>query len=133
MSTWIFQSRPDQFDFSSEVAEGETVPWWATRYRADMKPGDKVVFWVAGPEDKRGVYGLGRIENEPTSSQGDDVPRVNVKVERKLEKPVTVRHFRNNAILKDMQIMKIPIGTNFRLDKDEEAELAHMPGIGIAG
>ncbi|WP_395646854.1 EVE domain-containing protein [Terricaulis sp.] len=125
MSSWIFQARPDRYRLDTDLKVGKTDDWLATRYRADMAPGDKVFFWQAGEKDKRGVYGVGKIEAAPT--QDDDGEYVvPVKVLKVLPTPVTSVDIGDQPLLKDLQILQIPIGTNFKMTDEESKTLDQL-------
>jgi EVE domain len=122
MTAWIFQSKPDQTDLRYELTVGAVDPWMATRYRSEMRDGDVVYFWLAGGPDIRGVYGRGRIVGEPFRER-DGTPLIKVKVEQRYRKPLGVTEIRKNKKLQELDILRIPIGTNFRLTNEQSAAL----------
>lgn len=124
MSSWIFQARVDRHQLDTDLKEGEVQDWLATRYRADMRPGDKVYFWQAGEKDIRGVYGVGTIVAEPKLD--DDEFIVPVRVTKVLSAPVKSVEIGKSPQLKDLQILQIPIGTNFRVTDEESDTLDQL-------
>jgi len=117
---WIYQARPDQYDIREHLRVGEEVPWRATRFAKDMRDGDGVFFWLAGTPDIRGVYARGHVTG-PVYKDEQGAPRIPVKVDAILDDHVTVKTISESPTLKNLDILRIPIGTNFKL-KDTEAE-----------
>jgi hypothetical protein len=122
MTTWIFQSKPSQTDLRKDLKVGAVDVWMATRYRSEMRDGDVVYFWLAGGADIRGVYGRGRIVGEPFRDD-DGTPGIKVKVEKRYREPLGVSEIRKDKKLQELDILRIPIGTNFRLTKEQSAAL----------
>jgi predicted RNA-binding protein with PUA-like domain len=124
MNAWIFQSKPSQTDLRTELRVGAVDQWMATRYRSEMRDGDVVYFWLAGNANIRGVYGRGRIVGEPFRDR-DGTPVINVKVEKRFAEPLGVSKIREDEKLQELDILRVPIGTNFRLSQEESAALEH--------
>ena len=124
MTAWIFQAKPSQYDLRKKLKAGDVVPWHATRYRSEMRDGDVVYFWLAGDFEIRGVYGRGRIVGEPFRAE-DGTPRIKVKVEKRYDLPLGVSQIRDDEKLQDLDILRIPIGTNFRLTPEQSVALEH--------
>ena len=61
--TWLIQCNPTKFDlFDAVDHEGLPTNWSVSRYLDRIQPGDRVVFWVSGPQS--GVYAIGEITSE---------------------------------------------------------------------
>jgi predicted RNA-binding protein with PUA-like domain len=120
MKSWIFQARPDQYDIRERLHVGDEVPWYATRFAREMEKGDRVFFWLAGSSDIRGIYARGHVSGA-TYDDENGTPRIPVQVDEILPHPVSVAEIRRSPALKDLGILRVPIGTNFKL-QDEEAE-----------
>jgi len=129
--SFIFQSRPDKFDLRTELRPQVVDRWPAARYRTVMRPGDIVYFWLAGPEDIRGIYGWGTIRKFPYRSQGRDTYDVDVYVEQVLAKPLFAVSLRRMPGLSDLLILRAPQATNFLLSHEEALQIAAE--IGKAG
>jgi hypothetical protein len=123
---WIFQSRPDRFDLRTELIAGQDEEWIATRYRELMRPGDIVLYWLSGNPDHKGVYGWGRINSTPVSSE--DGYSVSVHTEEKFAKHIPVEKISSISELADLLILRMPIGTNFVLQQVEAKALAMLSG-----
>lgn len=129
MTAWIFQSKPQQYDLREELEVGSVEPWMATRYRSEMREGDTVYFWLAGSPDIRGIYGRGKIVGEPYR-HSDGGPVVDVKVDKTFHPPLTVSKIKSDIKLRKLDILRVPIGTNFRLDQEQiEALEKHLSGL----
>lgn len=122
MTAWVFQSKTSQTDLRSELEVGAVDEWMATRYRSEMHDGDVVYFWLAGDPTIRGIYGRGRIVGEPFRD-GEGAPVIKVKVEERYAEPLGVSEIRSEEKLQDLDILRIPIGTNFRLTADQAIAL----------
>jgi len=115
MNAWIFQSVPAQFDLRFGLRENVTDTWKVSRYRSQMRPGDKVFFWMGGPPDIRGVYGWGEILSLPSLDPSDDKFEVSVVYKRRLKEPLLVSKIQEEQRLRQMLILRAPFGTNFPL------------------
>jgi hypothetical protein len=130
MNYFIFQGVDKSYPgFLNDLQPGNTVRWTATRYRSRMSVGDLVFLWRGGDTAIRGVYGWGRITgatHEIASSGGEN--RVPVKYERRLDQHISISAIRSDARLGNMQILNLPVGTNFQINLSEaQALVSHMP------
>jgi hypothetical protein len=117
MSYWIFQATTDDTDFSAELREGRKYLWRVTRYLHQMAPEDTVFFWQAGSPKVRGIYAWGTLESQAYRRGSDDKCSVEVRIVRKLGKPLTVDLLGIIPELEDLSILKNAQGTNFKLTK----------------
>src|SRR5438105_1699253 len=108
MNAWIFQSVPAQFDLRFGLRENVTDTWKVSRYRSQMKPGDRVFFWMGGPPDIRGVYGWGEILSLPSLDASDDKFEVSVVYKRRLKEPLLVSKIQEEQRLRQMLILRAP-------------------------
>jgi predicted RNA-binding protein with PUA-like domain len=123
MRHWIFQSRPDRYDLRREgvLRPGETDSWVASRYRELMQPGDVVYFWLSGDPKHKGIYGRGHLTSAPYKRS--DGYLVDVMYDEKFESPINVADIVDNPELESLQIVRIPIGTNFLVDEGQARAL----------
>ena len=128
MNFWIFQAKPERYDLRdpNRFAPDKEEKWLATRYRTRMKPGDLVYLWLAGPREIRGVYGWGRLTTTPFPMNSEY--RVGVKYEGVLLKSEFVSFDKIMSIpdLHDLTIVRLAIGTNFRINQREAALIAGL-------
>ena len=121
MNYWIFQATPQRYDLRVKFVEGQTVTWYATRYRSPMEPGDIVFFWLAGPSNIKGIYGWGRLTGSPYPKPEWESYGVDVKYEKRLESPIPYQIIDTDPSFKQLMIKRAPQATNF-LVSDEEAK-----------
>ncbi len=119
MNYWIFQAVPKRYDLRKEMEEGNVVTWYATRYRSRMTSGDLVFFWLAGPEEIRGIYGWGRLVSRPHREPEWESYAVDVRFEKVLKPHLTVKEIREHPVLENLVILRAPQGTNFLLSDEE--------------
>lgn len=126
MSVFIFQSVPDRFDLESEVVEDKKDTWYATRYRKRMKVGDIVFFWMAGADDRKGIYGWGVIDSEPYIRDDWQSYGVDVIYKKKFGKKLSKRILHSDNILRNMLLFRAPQATNFLLTDEESRALIDL-------
>lgn len=141
MSAWIFQGNPNVFDMDSYFhSKPGRITWLVTRYRNEIKQGDKVYFWrsagKAGADS--GVIASGEVVSDVRELQSESEavrhwsdktqsakvsPRVWVVLTKIANSKEVLKRdwFKDDAILKNMLIMRQASGTNFRLT-DIEAD-----------
>lgn len=123
MNTWIFQAQQERYDLSTQLEEGLRLTWYATRYRSLMTKGDRVYLWQAGDPQIRGIYGEAHLAGEPYRQAEWEAEGVDLVVDRRIEPPVLARELERDRHLRDMLIMRAPIGTNFLLRTSEARAL----------
>lgn len=130
-TVWLFQANPDLYDLAAElkaISIGDEDDWVVTRYRQDMHPRDKVLLWQGGRA--AGIYAVGEITGPPFERLPADfwpdsdrrsatewaIPfRYTNILGEPLEKGVLQQH----AVLRTLQVLRSPQGTNFRVTLDE--------------
>jgi len=126
MNYFIFQSVPQQFDLRDKLIPGEKDTWYATRYRAEMQPGDIVFFWMGGDERARGLYGWGRLESKAYAKPSWDSHGVDVQYEAKFATPILEDVVRKVPELDDMLLFRARQATNFLLSEKQARRLAKL-------
>lgn len=123
MNYWIFQCKKEKYDISSsEVLFSGMTGWWkANQYRSDMSVGDVVFFWLAGDAHYRGIYGRGEITSKPYQWQSESKKGYSVDVicSRRLDQPILATDVKSVRDLASIQILNMPMGSNFLLSKSE--------------
>ena len=114
MRYWIFQGHPDRYDVAVHFQPGENEVWLASRYRDEMNPRDVILFWRAGIEDKRGLYGWGFITAGARFHEnwGWGMP---VAYKKRFPHHISAEVIRNTPELKDHLLFRMAVGTNFTL------------------
>jgi hypothetical protein len=126
MKAFIFQSLQDRFDLRSKLLTGERKTWRATRYQSIMDIGDLIFFWMGGEPEIRGIYGWGSLTSKAYSRGEWDTHGVDAVCEHRLDPPLLARELVNDAQLRNMLILRVPIGTNFLLELKEATRLASI-------
>ncbi|MFC7673279.1 McrB family protein [Mycolicibacterium sp. GCM10028919] len=129
---WIFQSNPEFYDLRDylarpDVGPGSTDSWVLRQHMNDVADGDTVLLWVSGPE--AGIYATGTIVGESFTRpreewEGADAPAesraIGYRLDRSLhDHPVLRGQLLGDPILKDLQIIKQPNGTNYKVTKPQ--------------
>lgn len=129
---WIFQSNPEMYDLREflgrpEVGPGTADSWILRQHADDVHDGDTVLLWVSGPD--AGIYATGSIVGEsflrPREDwEPDDAPdesrAIGYRLDRSLlDHPVKREDLLSNPVLKDLQIIKQPNGTNYKVTSQQ--------------
>lgn len=59
MPVWMFQANPKRYDLLSAARSGFDDHWSMNQHRGEVAVGDKVYFFISGPE--AGIYLVGRV------------------------------------------------------------------------
>lgn len=137
---WLFQANPKFFDVRgllAQVQPGDTEEWTVTQYAKDLRVGDPVVIWASGPDG--GVLAVTEIAgpvvarpDAPVWKQGtpDDDGQgslaVPLRFTRILSEAVRRTVIAQHPVLKEMQVMRTPNGTNFKVTQEEWAALQEL-------
>lgn len=126
MNHWIFQSKPERYDLRDpgNMVPGTNDTWIASRYRTEMRPGDLVFFWMSGSADERGIYGWGRLSGRPRPDGDGHI--VDIRYERRLTHHLPAQHIAAERGLADLLILRIAIGTNFLINRQEAQHIARL-------
>lgn len=141
---WVFQANPQRFDIHAFLKKTkEEFPWLVEQYKKEISLGDIVFLWAAiggGERMRAGVVALaevtGAVRNDFRAPGVDcfwhDQTGVVTPVDwapLKMKGIAASRHnlsydaIKNDPVLHDMEIMKFPRGTNFRVSKMEADRL----------
>jgi hypothetical protein len=137
-NTWLFQANPRFYDITTrlKIAEiGQEDQWTVSRYRDDMRPGDRLVIWQAGHE--AGVYALGELSGQPfqrgrsdwrrSDSDGSETEwAVRFRYTQILSKPLLKSDLLHNPALANLAVIRSPQGTNFQVTPEEYAALQSL-------
>jgi MoxR-like ATPase/predicted RNA-binding protein with PUA-like domain len=132
---WVFQSNPKIYDLSAALRALSELSWNTTQHAAEMQVGDEVFLWQSGSE--AGVQALATIVEPPKLRSMSTEERVFalesnrfdqnelravVRVRTVLQSPLLRRELMGIPGLSEMEILRQPQGTNFRVT-DKEAEI----------
>ena len=143
---WLFQANPAYYNLQQHVAEagvGAEDEWLVTRYRDEMRAGDIILLWQAGTD--AGIHAIGEVVHEPYKCDGrefsftesrawraarGDGPAgewaVRYRYTRILEQPILKAAFIADPVLREMQVLRAPQGTNFRVTHGQWVTLQHL-------
>jgi len=132
-NVWLFQANPKFYNLVESLADtkvGDQDGWSVTRYRDEMRIGDVAVFWQSGKD--AGIYALGELIDEPyerdwepTRKESEERPYlktewwVPLKFTLILGQPITRQTLLAHPVLQNMQVIRSPTGTNFRVAPEE--------------
>ena len=130
-SVWLFQANPKLYDLRERLKhlDDPQDDWSVNRYRAEMRPGDRVVLWESG--ERASILALGELLSSP--KQRDNPPpyvntdwAVDYRITRVLDRPITRDDCLDHPVLRLMQVLRSPQGTNFRVSSQEWAAIEDM-------
>jgi hypothetical protein len=125
-TVFVFQSVPEQYDLREKLRAGQSDTWYATRYRAEMRPRDVVFFWMGGDRHFRGLYGWGEITKAPYLKSEWDSYGVEVRYEEKFKKPILATTIETDPVLSSLLIFRAPQATNFMLSPEQAKKLVRL-------
>lgn len=140
MTTWIFQGNPKLYDIDGYLEREAKVTWGANQGFTMMKPGDRVFFWRSrgDGEDHAGIIASGTITAPPAEIAEDPAGARHWKIgdggaiarRVRVELDVSAGHrllpaayLSRHAQLKELEILKVPNATNFRVAEGLEEPL----------
>jgi hypothetical protein len=139
--TWIFQGRPEIWDVVAAARQLDKFNWGVRQHKDEIDVGDRVSIWVSGKD--AGIVAVARvvsspdhvIDNEeelkhspagpPDKFKGKQL-RVCPAVDRRLTPRITRAELLDHPVLKDLSILKMPLGTNFSVSDRQARELGSM-------
>jgi len=136
---WVFQANPQYFNLAAALGTLTQIPFLINQSKNQVQKGDKVFFWEAGPNG--GLVGTGTVLTEPKEMPDDDASRPYyvdpakfqgsktrsiVRVDQVLSSPVPRSVFLNHPILRDMTVLTVRAGTNFRLTPEQAEALSEL-------
>jgi MoxR-like ATPase len=135
---WIFQANPRIFDLEARLEEVEKAgpeadsieEWTVSRYESRMQPGDIALIWKAG--QNAGIYATaeftGTFFDRPPelSSTKESERATELRYTGVLSQPIFKEELLKHPVLRHMQIIRIPQGTNFPVTEDEWTALQPM-------
>jgi hypothetical protein len=143
---WLFQANPRYFNLEQElkgVRPGDEEGWTVTRYREDMQAGEVAILWQGGKN--AGIYALGELIGKPYahSYEASEAPawvtdnnadpsgrmtewRVPYRYTKVLEAPLYKSSLMAHPTLRDMQVLRAPMGTNVKVSAKEWEQLQEL-------
>ena len=113
MNYWLLKTEPDTYSWTDQVKKG-TEPWSGVRNFSArtnlkaMKKGDRAFFYHTG--DEKQIVGIVTVTKEaypdPSDKTGAFV-MVDVKADRPLKTPVTLKDVKATPELADMELVRL--------------------------
>lgn len=146
MTTWLFQGNPQHFTLNSYLRDQKQVTWHVkqSRFAKEMQPGDQVFIWRSdgGTPGSGGVVAVGVLTSRAGEVQDDGlgtwfdmkpepaVPSVGVLLDEvrltESEGFLPKRLLRDDPVLRNLQVLRIPRPTNYRLSMEEAQRLSEL-------
>lgn len=140
-NTWIFQSTGKYYRLRAALRELEELIWRVSRFKKEIRAGDRIYFWEAGANG--GIVGVGEVAESPRVQpcpaeelpfirqmekfRGDEL-RVKVTNVHRIQAKIPKTHLQSRPGLESLSILKQPRGTNFRVSPNEAEALEAVLG-----
>jgi hypothetical protein len=139
---WVFQANEKYFNLLPALNELDRIWWIITRYKPDRyNVGDNVAIWKSGANS--GIYALGVIDGFEVAGRTRPNPikfwtklatefdwsfigkrHATIRITKRfMNAPILRSDLLTNPCLKEMSIIRSPIGTNFIVTDDEWDEI----------
>ncbi|GAB4044119.1 AAA family ATPase [Spirosoma litoris] len=141
---WVFQGNPAQFRIVDSLRDRALKTWRVTAHAERIKPGDKVILWVTGPE--AGCYALAEVTSEvytgidETGEQYYQLPGFAGESTRRVKLKILLNLWDQPVIKEDIQGLTAfadfkggSQGTNFTATREQYESISQMtrPAIPI--
>jgi hypothetical protein len=135
---WLFQANPKIFDIDRAISEEPELSWVVRQHRKDVRRGDRVYIWRAGPQ--AGVIATATVLSDPEEMPGiagspyllepesltKPEPRVNLRIEGVLPAPIQRVDLLEHPVLKDLGVISFANATNFEVTAGQDAALREL-------
>ncbi len=131
--TWIFQTVPRRYRLLDALRNEPEELWEVNQHRDEVRLGDRVLVWLAGPD--AGLYAVGTVMSEPKYMRDferslrywaadDDGPQPNYRVlvhydQVLLDRPLLRSLLKDIPELATLSILRFAQGTNFAVTEQE--------------
>lgn len=141
MDYWLFQANPKHYRILDAIQNLVEMPWLVTRHRTEIRIGDGVLVWLAGPA--AGIYAIAEVTTLPAplavipdvnywltpATIRAERPRVMIRFVRKLiGQPLRRQELKQDQILRHLLVIKAPSGTNFRVSLEQWQRVYSLKG-----
>jgi len=150
---WIFQGNPEMYAIDDYVARYPELIYWRTpRYASEIRVGDRAFLWRSGPE--AGAIAIGTVVELPTpgtkvkhpEALGTDLWRATAPDPDEVKTGIHLDEIRltaeegmlprdsvkNDDVLANSLVIRMPTGTVFPLTLDETMRLERLWGLTTA-
>lgn len=137
---WVLQCNPDYFAISEALVERRKISWPVSRLWDEIRVGDGAFIWVAGRD--AGLYAVGRIDAPagylsaiPDRQLWRMTERfrnrkfVVVELLSVLDQPLKRGVALADPILREMNVVRTPMGSAFRVSEPQKVQVLRLIGI----
>lgn len=138
--TWIFQANPERYNIRSAIKDLKQLRWGIKFYKNDIHKGDSAYIWESGKN--AGILAEATVVSEPEEipkdaaekdyykeDNFDDVKlRVILQITNVLadDKEITRDEILKDPVLSNMEIIRIPRGSVFKVMREEAEALGKL-------
>lgn len=137
-TSFLFQANPRYFDIARAVRELNEMNWTVAQSKNQIKAGQRVYIWQAGPGG--GVIALGTILTDPQMMPDQEGQqyivdqkkfdgaqlRVRLSIDRVLDPPVLRDQLKEHPVLKTLGVINFANATNYNVTPEQDAALRAM-------
>ena len=124
---WIFQCNPERWDLAQVLEKPMPFKdyWTVNQHRGEIHVGDTVYLWKSG--DAAGIYGIAKVASEEYE-RPDEFGEIKVDLvyEHRFEEPLLRDRLMEEEATAELEIIKQPQATNFKLVGTEAEAIADM-------
>lgn len=128
---WLFQGNPKYSRVIDGIRELDEMHWLVTRYTTAIAVGDEVLVWVAGKA--AGIYAIAEVIQSvyfvdqppdlaywlmPARAIGRFYAPIRFS-QKFVESPLSKSTVLHDPILRSLQVIRTPHGTNFKVTQQE--------------
>ena len=134
---WVLQCNPEYYRIADALVAGRSISWPVSRLWNEIKVGDGAFVWVSGRN--AGVYAIGRIdapadyvrsipdhERWLMSERFRNKKFVVVEILSVLDTPFARDAALTDPILREMNVVRTPMGSVFRVSEAQRNRLLHL-------
>jgi hypothetical protein len=126
MKVWVFQGKPERYPLNEKLVVDNRETWLVSRFKDEISKGDIVLFWSSGKESVRGLYGWGLITQDAVQYYDGWGFGIEILYKVKFKNHVGIDQVRESTVLDNNVLLKMPIGTNFRISPQEYRGLREL-------
>lgn len=140
---WIFQANPKYYNLEKSIKKLKNMTWFVKQHTQSIKKNDKAFLWESGKE--AGILAVATIVSDPCLIEEDPAMseyfrasifggiklRCRLRIEYVLSTKIKKEFLINHPELKNVSILRAPIGTNFKVS-EIEGELLEQEALRLS-
>lgn len=138
MKSWLFQANPKYSQILEAIQDLDKIYWLITRYNQEITLGDRVLIWIAGKQ--AGIYAIAEVSAAPQfmpEPPDIEIWTMPMQARARFYAPVTFQQklldtpllksvLRYDPLLYEMEVIRRPRNTNFRIDEQQWDRIIKM-------